>query len=832
MNQQVQKPPTSLPLVILFLIIMLSVCVGGITYYNYQKNNLLSEKLQELSAISDLKIKQITQWRFERLADGKFLGENIMLVEKISDFLKAPREKSSAQILKKSLKSLTDNFDYVSAVLVGLKGDVRLAYPGSDTLIGENLRPLLPLMASERKVVLSDLHINYTVNYVHLDLIVPLIDHTVNDTIVLGFLVLRVDPSKVLYPMLKSWPTNSKSAESLIIRKEGEEIIYLSELKYVNNTGLSLRKPLSDENLADAMAFRGIKGTIEAVDYRNVQVVASMKKIPGTPWYMIAKIDRQEIFSVLERQMQLIVTVLILFIATIGLFLGFLLWNQRVLFYRERYEAELSRLALFKHFDYILKFANDIIFLLDADLNIVEANDRALEVYMFGREEMIGMNLKRIQSPGSLTEISKQIALVDENEAATFETVHMRKNNTLFPVEISSRRVNIEGSKYYQTISRDITERKQAEVTLRESELRFRKIFEESPFPMVITGKDMGIIMANESFCAMTGYNEDELKSLTLSYLMHPDDVNDDPVNLLRLIAGDIPVYHNEKRYLRKDGSTIIGASTISIIHNVRDEVQNFIGMVEDITQKKKAETELIAAKLKAEESDRLKTAFLHNVSHEIRTPMNAIIGFSSLLNEPDLQEPDRQQFIEIIFQSSNQLLSIINDIVDVANIESGQVKVNLQKTDLNSSLRSLDEQFSYSERQHKIPINLETGLPDKKAVILTDNTKLVQVISNLINNSIKFTREGRIDFGYSLKDDYLEFFVTDTGIGIPKESLGKIFDRFYQVDRTVSRQFGGTGLGLSICKAYVNLLGGNISVTSAPGEGTSFVFAIPYLPA
>ncbi|MBK7712889.1 MAG: PAS domain S-box protein [Bacteroidales bacterium] len=753
-------------------------------------------------------------------------------MEKISDFLKAPREKSSAQILKKSLKSLTDNFDYVSAVLVGLKGDVRLAYPGSDTLIGENLRPLLPLMASERKVVLSDLHINYTVNYVHLDLIVPLIDHTVNDTIVLGFLVLRVDPSKVLYPMLKSWPTNSKSAESLIIRKEGEEIIYLSELKYVNNTGLSLRKPLSDENLADAMAFRGIKGTIEAVDYRNVQVVASMKKIPGTPWYMIAKIDRQEIFSVLERQMQLIVTVLILFIATIGLFLGFLLWNQWVLFYRERYAAELRRLALFKHFDYILKFANDIIFLLDADLNIVEANDRALEVYMFGREEMIGMNLKRIQSPGSLTEISKQIALVDENEAATFETVHMRKNNTLFPVEISSRRVNIEGSKYYQTISRDITERKQAEVTLRESELRFRKIFEESPFPMVITGKDMGIIMANESFCAMTGYNEDELKSLTLSYLMHPDDVNDDPVNLLRLIAGDIPVYHNEKRYLRKDGSTIIGASTISIIHNVRDEVQNFIGMVEDITQKKKAETELIAAKLKAEESDRLKTAFLHNVSHEIRTPMNAIIGFSSLLNEPDLQEPDRQQFTEIIFQSSNQLLSIINDIVDVANIESGQVKVNLQKTDLNSSLRSLDEQFSYSERQHKIPINLETGLPDKKAVILTDNTKLVQVISNLINNSIKFTREGRIDFGYSLKDDYLEFFVTDTGIGIPKESLGKIFDRFYQVDRTVSRQFGGTGLGLSICKAYVNLLGGNISVTSAPGEGTSFVFAIPYLPA
>ena len=306
----------------------------------------------------------------------------------------------------------------------------------------------------------------------------------------------------------------------------------------------------------------------------------------------------------------------------------------------------------------------------------------------------------------------------------------------------------------------------------------------------------------------------------------------DDPVNLMRLTAGNIPVYHNEKRYLRKDGSVIIGSSTISIIHNMRDEVQYFIGMVEDITLKKMAEEELISAKLKAEESDRLKTAFLHNVSHEIRTPMNAIIGFSSLLNEPGLDQSDRQQYTEIIFQSSNQLLSIINDIVDVANIESGQVKVNIKRTDLNFSLRSLDEQFSFSEKQYKIPITLSAGLPDEKAVIMTDNTKLIQILSNLINNSVKFTPSGQIDFGYTLNGNWLEFFVKDTGIGIPQESLGKIFDRFYQVDRTISKQFGGTGLGLSICKAYVQLLGGNISVLSSSDNGTSFVFTIPYLPA
>lgn len=959
MNHQIQKPPTSWPLIILFLLIMLSVIISGITYYNYQKGNLLIEKQQELSAIADLKIKQITQWRFERLANGRFIGENLILEQKISDFLDNHNKKLSASVILQMLKSLTENFDYRSAVLLDREGKVKLAYPARDSLTDDNLKELLPAIRREHKVFMTDLTINSTVSVVHLELIVPLIDKVVSDTLIQGFLVLTIDPDKVLYPLVRSWPAPSKTAESLLIRKEGDEIIYLNELRHLKNTELQLRKPVSEEKLPAAMAIQGVKGTTDGIDYRNVGVVASMKKIPGTEWFMIAKIDRDEVFSVLRSQMRLIVTMLIFFLATVGLFLGFLMWNQRVVFYRERYEQEVDRLALFKHFDYILKFANDIILLLDHNLKIVEANDRATEVYMYRREELIGMSLESIQAPETILEIAGQISGSDGTGSATFETVHRRRDERLFPVEISSRVVDIEGSMYYQTIGRDITERKFAEETLRESEQRFRKIFEESPFPMVITEKDFGILRANDSFCAMSGYSEEELRSFTLSDLIHPDDFGDEPVNLMRLIAEDIPVYHNEKRYLRKNGSVIIGSSTISIIRNNRDEAQFFIGMVEDITlrkqaeealeksisllkatlestedgilvvdlsgkivqfnnkfssmwripaeilasgndddalryvteqlvdpgsfvdkvkdlysqpeatssdllefrdgrfferysqpqkingrsvgrvwsfnditEKKKAENELIAAKLKAEESDRLKTAFLHNVSHEIRTPMNAIIGFSSLLNEPDVSESDRQQYTDIIFQSGNQLLCIINDIVDVASIESGQVKVNIARTDLNFSMKILDEQFSYSEKKYQIPISLSTGLPDNQAIILTDNTKLIQVLSNLINNSIKFTREGSIVFGYTMKDNFLEFFVKDTGIGIPRESLGKIFDRFYQVDRKISRQFGGTGLGLSICKAYVELLGGIISVTSVQGQGTTFIFTIPYLPA
>jgi signal transduction histidine kinase len=248
-----------------------------------------------------------------------------------------------------------------------------------------------------------------------------------------------------------------------------------------------------------------------------------------------------------------------------------------------------------------------------------------------------------------------------------------------------------------------------------------------------------------------------------------------------------------------------------------------------DITRQKKAEADLISAKEGAEESDRLKTAFLHNVSHEIRTPMNAIIGFSTLLNEPDTSAEERNQYVDIIFQSGGQLLSIINDIVDIANVESGQAKINLTEFNLNSALRSLNEQFSIMGKQKNVSIKLKTTLSDEDSIILSDNTKFVQILSNLINNAIKFTKDGNIDFGYVLKDKFLEFHVKDNGIGIPAEYHARIFDRFYQVDSAVSRQYSGTGLGLSICKGYVELLGGTINVVSKSGKGTMFVFTIPY---
>jgi len=825
-----QKPATPWLLIVLFIIISASSILLGLFYYRSQKRRLLNEKNLELSAIADLKVKQIAQWRNERIGDAILIGENNPFVRLLHDYLGGTENKTLYSDIVAALKSVTRNIEYKNILLIDSLGKVRGNYPEQDTILGDYLRLQLPDLMKLESGVLTDLHKVSNINYVHLDLVIPLINTWQKVSSVFGLLALRIDPEEILYPLVKTWPVPNKTAEALLIRQEGEEVLYLNELRFKKNSELVLRKSVSEEKLPEAMAVRGIEGTSDGIDYRGATVISAMKKVPGSQWYLISKINQNEVFSALNEQMTMIIIIIILFILTIGLLLGIIEWNENARFYREKYEAELDHMALRKHFDYILKYANDIIFLTDRNMNIIEANDRAAEAYQRDRKELLGMSLSKIRAPGAVKELENENRILDEKGFSTYETVHVRKDGTTMPVEISARKVEIEGVKYFQSICRDITERKFAEETLRESEERFRKIFEESPISIAMTGKDLGIIRANSAFCKMLGFKEEELKSVTLRNFTHPDYIAGDDVSLLRLVAEEIPVYHTENRYIRKDKTVIWGSATISIIRNNNDEVQYFLAMIEDITQRKKAEAELIAAKEKAEESDRLKTAFLHNVSHEIRTPMNAIIGFSALLNEPDTTEEERHQFIDIIFQSGSQLLSIINDIVDIANVESGQVKLNIKEMNLNSSLRSLDEQFSYKEKPDVISINLDAGLPDERAMIMTDSTKVIQILSNLINNATKFTKEGEIDFGYSLKDGYLEFFVRDTGIGIPPEHHEKIFERFFQVDNLVSRKFGGTGLGLSICKAYVELLGGKIWVSSNPGQGTEFRFTIPYI--
>jgi len=240
---------------------------------------------------------------------------------------------------------------------------------------------------------------------------------------------------------------------------------------------------------------------------------------------------------------------------------------------------------------------------------------------------------------------------------------------------------------------------------------------------------------------------------------------------------------------------------------------------------------ELVKAKEHAEESDRLKTAFLANMSHEIRTPMNGILGFASLLKEPDLNGETQQEYIKIIEKSGDRMLNIINDIIDISKIEANLIEVDIRESNLNEKMEFIYNFFKPQVEEKGMRFLLKSTLLSKEANIRTDSEKVYSILTNLVKNAIKYSKEGTIELGYIKKDKTLEFYVKDTGIGIPKERQEAIFERFVQADITDKMARQGAGLGLSISKAYVELLGGKIWVESEEGVGSTFYFTLPYNP-
>ncbi len=258
------------------------------------------------------------------------------------------------------------------------------------------------------------------------------------------------------------------------------------------------------------------------------------------------------------------------------------------------------------------------------------------------------------------------------------------------------------------------------------------------------------------------------------------------------------------------------------------EEIGNLYGLA---IYRKHTEKELISAKDKAEESDKLKSAFLANMSHEIRTPMNGIMGFAELLKEPDITLDERDRFLGIIQKSGHRMLSIINDLIDISKIEAQQMEVFYENTEINTQIEYLHTFFKPEAEKKNIELIYNTTLSGKEAVIFSDREKIYAILTNLIKNAIKYTKKGKIEFGYVKIENHLEFYVKDTGIGIQHSKLDSIFDRFVQADLSNATEYEGAGLGLAITKAYIELLGGNIWLESEIDKGSTFTFTLPTKP-
>ncbi len=266
--------------------------------------------------------------------------------------------------------------------------------------------------------------------------------------------------------------------------------------------------------------------------------------------------------------------------------------------------------------------------------------------------------------------------------------------------------------------------------------------------------------------------------------------------------------------------------ASLPLIDEETGKAAGAFGILYDITSSK---LYLERIKEKEDEFDRLKTDLLHNISHEIRTPLNAIVGFSTLLGEHIDIPAHRKEYLEIITRNSDHLIEIIDDIVEISKIDAKMIKIRKDKVNLNSVLLKVYDQFRAEASGKGVLLSFEPEHDTGEADVYTDWYKLTEVLRNLVENALKFTSEGRVEFGYSVIEGKIEFYVSDTGSGIPFEQQARIFSRFFQGDSSPSRRYSGTGMGLPITKAYVELLGGEIWFISQPGEGSVFRFTVLY---
>lgn len=365
--------------------------------------------------------------------------------------------------------------------------------------------------------------------------------------------------------------------------------------------------------------------------------------------------------------------------------------------------------------------------------------------------------------------------------------------------------------------------------SLKQSEEKFRKISETSPFGIAVTNAHGKIVFINQNLPEILGLSQQILKDgLWFRHILLEDR------NKMDILWQNA---HNAKEGIFETDFRLRIDQEIRYIHFKAATMFNeesFAGIVsvfENVTHRKNFENELVEAKNKAEDSDRLKSAFLANMSHEIRTPMNAILGFSDLLSTDEYSSEEKMEFIEMIKSSGRLLLNLINDIIDISKIEAGELKIQPSEFKLQELMDEMLQAFKQQmDRNGKSQVKLILSNREElqNTSITTDRLRLQQVLTNLLSNAMKFTREGEIEFGVLNISNSFEFFVKDTGIGIPEQKLEVVFERFRQADDSHTRLFGGTGLGLAITKHLIELLEGKIWVESQEGKGTAFYFTLP----
>ncbi|MCK9387391.1 MAG: PAS domain S-box protein [Sulfuritalea sp.] len=793
-----------------------------------------------LQTIADLKTRQIGDWLKERQGDAEFLRTSEVMAENYSGWRERGDRASRNQLLDR-LEQFRVSKHYESTLLYDAQDELLWDSTGGTYAVDPKLRTAARHAVAAKRTGQPVLYRDAN-DRLHLDFVATL---AVRGNRPNPLVIFHVDPTAHLFPMLQTWPVPSASAETLLFRRDGDQVLYLNDLRHHPDSAASLRVPLATGKLMTARVLRGEfeqGDQISGEDYRGVSVLGVARAVPGTDWFLIAKLDRKELFQEAWRDSAWIALgALLSLIVAIAIAV---VWRQRLDLAesKRKHEDQAEKLRAMELLDALVESAEDGIFVKDMDGRYLLFNRACCRRFGKTPEEVLGRDCSAFFPPEEAARLAaNERQVMAENRAISHE-------ETLTTVE-GPRVMHITRGPLHDTdgkviglfgISRDITQLKRSEEMLRMLSLAV----EQSPESIVITNVEGRIEYVNEAFIRTSGYSQDEVIGQNPRILNSGKAPPETYATMWSALADGQP-WKGEFYNRRKDGSEYIEFAIITPIRQPDGRITHYVAVKEDITEKKRVgheldrhrhhleelvanrTTELDEARQRAEVANAAKSSFLANMSHEIRTPMNAIVGLTHLLRRGQ-PIPEQADKLDKIATAADHLLSIINDILDLSKIEAG--KLALEQTDF-SLTAILDHTRSLVAEQAKAKgLALWVEADVMPMWLRGDPTRLSQALLNFAANAVKFTEQGAITLrAHLLKDSddelRVRLEVEDTGIGIPAAQLPNLFQTFVQADASTTRKYGGTGLGLVITRRLAEMMGGEVGADSTPGRGSTFWF-------
>ncbi len=827
----------------LYLLVFILLTAGFAAYaiisYQSYTEKFRAQVEKQLLSITSLKVSGLEAWRAEQLSDANLLRENPAFSDLVETVLDHPTDTRSTQNLLTWLEVLRANYHYSSVTLLDAQGTQWFSAPVSSVPPKAHLANDLAATLAGGQVSFLDFH-RHADGKIYLGVLIPVYAGQALGR-PLGVVIMEIDPADYLYPYLEQWPVPSETAETLLVRQDGGDALYLNPIRFQPEAALNQRIPLTDTDLLAAKAIRGPAGVVEGHDYRGQSVIGAVAPISNSPWFLVARMDAEEVFSPLRERLWQTVLFWGVLVSATGLGLTALWRQENLRFYRGQAhilealrESEEKYRLLFENM--LNGFALHEIVVNDqgqpVDYVFLETNSAFAQLTGLRRQEILGKKITEV-----LPEIARDpidwIAVYSE-VALTSEPIRFEQFSQVLGKWYSVLAYNPKKN-HFATIFEDITERKQAEKALQEAEARFRAIFEQAAVGIAEVSTSGRWLNVNQRLCDIVGYTRAELLQKTFQQITFPEDLEIDLAYVRQMLAGEIQTYSMEKRYIHKNGALVWINLTVSLVRNSQAAPRFFIAVVEDISQRKQAEAELQRLMEELKHSNTELEQFAYISSHDLQEPLRMVSSYMQLLERryKGKLDDNADEFIGYAVDGANRMQRLINDLLLYSRVGTRSKPFIRTACEQALALALSNLEFSISESGAEIT---HTSLP----VVLGDKAQLAQLFQNLLGNAIKFrsAQPLRIQVSATLTPgptasgsgegagEEWVFAVRDNGLGFEPQYAERIFVMFQRLH--TRSEYPGTGMGLAICKKIVERHGGRIWVESQPQQGSTFYFTLP----